>query len=187
LADGPSDFDVPHRLVAGGTFRGPMGLRASALYRGESGRPFTPGFRAGVDADADGHAGNEVAFIDASLPGVAEVMAAHPCLQSSTGRFAARNSCRAAAVHTIDLSVGADLVRRGGTSIGLVAELVDMLGAHRRMPDSALYLIDESRQLTRDAAARTVNVPLIANPDFGAALPQRYPGRMLRLGVEVNW
>ena len=35
-------------------FEAPFGIRVSGAYRFQSGRPFTPGFRPGVDADAAG-------------------------------------------------------------------------------------------------------------------------------------
>lgn len=186
-AEGPSDFDVPHRLAAGVRVAGPAGTSFGLLYGFQSGRPFTPGYRAGVDAAATGFTGPEPAFVDAALPGMDELIRQWPCLQASSGRFAARNACRAAASHSVDATIGAALFRGTGRSASLVLELVDLLESRQRVPDAALLLVDPARQLQTDLAARTVNVPLLVNPGFGEPLPQRYPGRMLRLGVELNW
>ncbi len=63
--EGTSDFDVPDRLVAGGTLTvGPdRMLSATGVVRYESGLPFTPGYRAGVDINGDGSAFNDVAWV----------------------------------------------------------------------------------------------------------------------------
>jgi hypothetical protein len=186
-ADATSDFDVPHRLVAGVSTSTSFGLRLSGLYRLESGRPFTPGFRTGVDIDASGFAGSGPAFVDIVVAGMDEIVAAWPCLQSSAGRFAARNSCRTDALHGLDVGISMELLRGSARSATVLLELFDLLESRYRAPDAALYLVDPTGTLTTDAAARTVNVPLVANPDFGEPLPQRYSGRMLRLGIALNW
>ena len=185
--DGTSDFDVPHRLVTAATYTAPGGILVQGLYRFESGLPFTPGFRAGVDADGDGFAGNEAAFVDPDLPGMAEIIADWSCLGTAAGRVIGRNTCRTDAVHSLDLGVGMEVFRRGGRSAAVRLELFDLLESRHRAPDTALYLIDPDGDLVHDTAARTVHLPLMANPDFGQPLPQRHAGRMLRLGVALNW
>ena len=61
-SEGRSDLDIPHRATAG------LSVRYSAVtltgtYRFRSAYPFTPGYRAGVDANGDGSALNDVAFV----------------------------------------------------------------------------------------------------------------------------
>jgi hypothetical protein len=57
--------------------------------------PFTPGFRAGVDANADGSSRNDPAFIDADVPGMEPLLGAWSCLSEQTG--ASRGAIPAAA------------------------------------------------------------------------------------------
>lgn len=181
--DDTSDFDVPHRGVIGAVARAPFGLTVSALYRVQSGLPFTPGFRAGVDANGDGIANNDPAFVDASVPGMSELIGQWSCL--SSGDFAARNSCRADYVQTLDASASLRLFTVSGMSASVLVEAYDLLDAERRMPDSALYLVDPTAAL--DVNGDVVSVPLVANPDFGE--PRAWPlaGRTLRLGLSLNW
>ena len=183
--EGTSDFDVPHRAVVGGSVRGPIGMRLGAVYRIQSGRPFTPGFRPGVDANADGSALNDPAFVDASVPGMAEVIAANSCL--SAGAFAERNSCRAPLVHAFDVSFAVPVFRVGGASAAFKVDAFDLTESAQEYPDAALYLIDPAGELVSDPVARTVTLPLVANPDFGKPLTRRTTGRTLRLGLSFNW
>jgi hypothetical protein len=186
-AEGTSDFDIPHRAVAGVILAGPFGARAALLYRLQSGLPFTPGFRAGVDASGDGYGGNDPAFVDPALPGMQELSAAWPCLRESSGRFAARNACRADMTHALDVSLGVQLVRIGRGAASLFVDALDLLEAERGMPDAALYLVDPAGSLGTDADARTVTVPLLVNPDFGQPLAAPTTGRRFRLGLSLNW
>jgi hypothetical protein len=183
--EGPSDFDVPHRAVAGVVAAAPFGGRVSALYRFQSGMPFTPGFRAGVDASGDGSFRNDPAFIDASLPGMVELMNEWPCLRESSGAMAARNSCRAASVHAIDVSAGVEVFRFGTGVARVMIDVFDLLESERAAPDAALYLVDPSRQLVVDE--RRVDVPLLVNTNFGEELSRPHSGRRVRLGFLVNW
>jgi hypothetical protein len=186
-AEGVSDFDAPHRLAAGVSVPLPLGLRLGAVYRAESGVPFTPGFRRGVDASGDGSMGNDPAFVDASFAGMSELMARWSCLSESRGRFAARNSCRGPATHALDLSFSIDVLRVGGGSAAITADAFDIFESARALPDGALFLVDPAGTLSIDQAARTVAVPLLLNPDFGEALVRPHAGRKLRLGFSVKW
>jgi hypothetical protein len=186
-AKGTSDFDAPHRAVLGVAYTGPAGVRVSGLYRMQSGLPFTPGFRPGVDVNADGYAGNDPAFVDLNIAGVSDLTGNWSCLRESAGRFAARNSCRTGVVHTVDLGVGLSLFRIGGATTELMLEAFDLLEADASVPDAALYLIDPAGSLVVSGDGRSVTLPLLANPSFGEPLALRQPGRRLRLGFSLKW
>ena len=186
-ADGTSDFDIPHRAIAAVSMNGPAGSRIGASYRFQSGMPFTPGYRAGVDAGGDGSARNDPAFVDASMPGMAELFGRWSCLSESSGAIAKRNSCRGAATHALDVSVGFQFGQVAGTAASLVLDVFDLLESERTQPDAALYLVNPAGALTRDAAARTINVPLVLNSNFGEELVRPHGGRKLRLGLSLNW
>lgn len=185
-AEGTSDFDVPHNASAAVLLDLPLGVRLSGAYRFQSGRPFTPGFRDGIDADAGG-AGTDPAFIDAAMPGIESLMSEWDCLSSAEGTFAARNSCRSDAVHALDLRAALTLFRRGGRQATIIVDAFNVLDTWHEQPDAALYLIDPAGSLAFDSEARTVDVPLLVNPDFGEPLVRRHAGRRLRLGLSVNW
>lgn len=186
-ADGTSDFDVPHRAAAGVFYDAPIGLRLSALFRVESGRPFTPGFRYGVDANGDGAFGNDPAFIDAAVPGMGELLAEWSCLAEATGAFVQRNGCRAESVTALDLGARLRVVRVAGAAASVIVEALGLLDSGMRIPDTAVYLVDPEVGLVTDTGARTVDVPLLANLNFGKDLVRRESGRRFRLGISLNW
>jgi hypothetical protein len=187
--EGVSDLDVPHRAVAGAEARLPLpgGLRLAALYRYESGAPFTPGYRDGVDANGDGWASNDPAYIDPSVPGMDALLGARPCLASQSGRFAARNSCRGDAVHSLDARLSVQLFRIRGQPAELVVDGLNLVASEIGIPDRAVHLVDANAELVWDEAAGRVTVPLVANPAFGTPLLSYTPARTLRIGFRVNY
>jgi len=185
-AEGRSDLDIPHRLAAGAEVAvGPV--RIAGVYRYRSGTPFTPGFREGVDANGDGSGLNDPAFVDDAIPGIDELIARWDCLRDQVGRFAERNACRAPGVHTIDARIAVSMLRLGSYRAEIVLDALNVLDSDIADPDAALYLVDSSRSLTVNQATGVVEVPLVANPHFGEPLVRRTPGRMLRLGIRVNY
>lgn len=186
-SDGTSDFDVPHRATAGVLWSAPAGIRLGAAYRVQSGRPFTPGFRAGVDANGDGVAGNDPAFIDESAAGMDALMSSWPCLRESAGGFAHRNACRTDVVHALDINVAVPLIRFGGGVASARIDVFDALESSQDVPDTALYLIDPAAVLVSDPVARTVRLPLVTNENFGEPLANRHSGRIVRVGLSINW
>jgi len=183
--DGVSDFDVPHRLVLGAELA--FGAaRLAGFYGLQSGRPFTPGFRDGVDANADGSWRNDPAFVDDQVAGIPDLLAAWDCLRTQVGGFAERNSCRGPAKRTLDLRLVVGPFRLG-YPVEIVMDAMNLLDAELADVDRALYLVDQSQSLTRDAATGLVTVPLVVNPDFGTPIRRYGSGRYLRFGVRVNY
>jgi hypothetical protein len=181
--DGRSDLDVPHRATLGAEWaRGRV--RVAALLRVRSGAPFTPGFRDGVDANGDGAWGNDPAFVSDTVAGAVDLIAGS-CLRGQIGRFAQRNSCRGPAVASFDVRVGVRDVRLLGASAEVVVEGLNLIATGEGVVDRALYLVDPSRSLTTSAGG-VVNVPLIANQNFGSLLVRRSPGAAVRLGLRVS-
>jgi len=181
-----SDFDTPHRLVLGAEVSSDVlgGIRAAALYRYRSGYPFTPGFRDGVDANADGSMRNDPAFIDPDLPGFAAVADAHACIRTQVGRFAGRNSCRADAERSVDLRLAIGLYRTETRSAEIVLDALNLFASGAEFRDHALLLVDPNRELVHDGT--TTRVPLVLNPAFGAPLLRTTPGEMFRIGIRVT-
>ncbi len=179
--DAPADFDVPHRLVLGAGIRGPLGTHLAALYRYRSGLPFTPGFAAGIDANADGTAGNDPAYVDPALAGMSALTARWSCLASQQGHFAARNSCRAPAVQSLDVRATLDLFRFGAGHVQATFDGLDLVQSDTGILDSALLQIDPAGTLTGN------HLPLAVNPRFGTIIGRQAPGRIFRVGLSFNW
>ena len=183
-ADGVSDFDRPHRAVGALTmYFGPVST--SALYRFESGAPFTPGYRLGVDANADGSMRNDVAYVPSGAE-VGSVANEWPCLDDQADGFAARNSCRAGDRHTLDARVQIRVGSFGGRQARFTIEGFNLIEAKDALLDDALLLIDPSGSISESPDGSTVTLPTIVNPGFGRSLYHTGRGRMIRIGFRVG-
>jgi hypothetical protein len=183
--DGVSDFDVPHRFVFGTELAFPV-FRIAAYYGFRSGRPFTPGFRDGVDANADGAWRNDPAWVDDGVAGVSDLFTSWECLRTQVGGFVDRNSCRGPTRQALDLRLALGPFRIG-YPIELVLDAMNLLDTEFADVDRALYLVDPAGALVRDPATGVVTVPLVANPNFGNAMRRYGSGRYLRIGIRVNY
>lgn len=180
-SEGTSDFDVRHRAAASSSLTyGPATMSAS--YRFRSGRPFTPGYRLGVDANGDGSFENDVAFVDAAT--VDPLLASWACLSDQLGGFAARNSCRGPSEHALDLRVAVGLGRIGGRGASLVLDALNLVEGKDGVVDDALLLVDPTGTLATSPGS--VTLPLIVNPDFGRVLYPSTRGRQLRIGFRIG-
>jgi hypothetical protein len=184
---GRSDFDVPHRLVVGAEAHLGARARLAALYRWHSGYPFTPGFRDGVDANGDGSARNDPAFVIDTVAGAASVIAANACLGSQVGHLAERNSCRDPAAGELDLRLAIVVAHLGGAATELTFDAFGLARSGADVMDHALYLVDRTRALTTNALTGVTSVPLVANPDFGQMLIKTDPGVAFRVGLRVGF
>ena len=162
-------------------------LRLAGLLRYQSGLPFTPGFRDGVDANGDGSWSNDPAFVSDTVSGAADVLSQWSCVQQQVGKFAARNSCRGPAMMSVDARAVLHLFTVGGAPADLVVDGINLVATNRGVVDRALYLVDPTQSLTTNAATGVVTVPLVANPNFGKLLAKRVPAVMVRAGLRVNF
>lgn len=189
-AQGVSDFDVPHRVVASAEYRGggrtAISLGARLRYR--SGLPFTPGFRPGVDINGDGAGNNDPGYLDGSISGLSTALSAAGCSLAAVNGFLQRNSCREEAVTALDLRFQIGLPARfsDGSHLSLVVDAFNVIGSALGVVDRALVLVDPTRPLTSGPSG-LVNVPLIANPNFGKLLSRRADPRMIRVGVRMEY
>jgi hypothetical protein len=185
---GRSDFDVPHRAAVGAMFSRPLGtvaLEAGMIYHMQSGLPFTPGFRPGVDASGDGSGFNDPAFIDDAVAGMGDLIDRWDCLRQNVGGWTLRNACRAENVQTLDARVALGLGFAGGRRAQLVLEGTGLIGAGGSPVDAALYRIAAGAPLVE--ADGVIRLPLVANPNFGEPILRRSTGRALRIGVQLQF
>ncbi len=182
-----SDLDVPHRVLVAGAWRpgrdGP--LEVAVAYRLRSGRPFTPRVATGVDANGDGDAGNDPAFIDAALAGMPALLGAHDCLADQVGGFAARNSCRGDLAQRLDLRLELRVARLARARVLLVLDALDVVATETGRLDDALLLVDRTGTLTRDPLTGVTTVPYIVNPRFGQLLADRSAGVLWRASLRI--
>lgn len=187
-AEGTSDFDVPHRLAVGLSWRASrdQGFGIAVLYRFRSGYPFTAGFRSGIDANGDGSGYNDPAFVDDTLPGMADAVALWGCLDERQSGFARRNACREPGVHAVDLRASWTIGGRGRTRFELYADALNLIATDLSDPDRALLLVDPAAPLVDNPGAGTIAVPLTVNPQFGQKLTGRAGARILRVGARIG-
>lgn len=187
-SDGTSDRSAPHRGLAAIEWAPSASgaLRIGAVYRVRSGTPFTPGFRAGVDANGDGDGYNDPAYIDAAAPGMAALLQAHPCLRDHAGGFAPRNSCRGDLQQRLDLRASVRLTGGTGAGVHLVIDAMDVVSAATGRPDGAVFLVDRTGAVATSALTGVTTMPLTVNPAFGEVLADRSPGVLWRVGLRIG-
>ncbi|MEX0837642.1 MAG: hypothetical protein WD101_04870, partial [Gemmatimonadota bacterium] len=186
-AEGRSDFDRPNRVTASALFPVPSlpGTSVSATYRFESGRPFTPRYRYGVDANGDGSWENDVPFVP-QPEDLGEVYDAWDCLRNQAGGFAVRNSCRGPSSHHMSARLQIGFGALGGQRASLFVEGLNLLESEDGVIDEALVLVDPDAPLTYAQGDTRVTVPLTVNPTFGEVLLPTTRGRMLRVGLRIG-
>jgi len=75
----------------------------------------------------------------------------------------------------------------GPYPISVLVEGLNLIDPEEALVDRALVRVDETRSLLVDPTSGVVNVPLIANPNFGKPIAQRGFGRFVRIGARVNY
>jgi hypothetical protein len=182
--EGTSDLDVPHRVAVGFLARA-SALTLTGTYHFRSAFPFTAGYRAGVDANGDGSALNDASFVPED-EAVLDLGRKWGCLKRSLERFAKRNGCRGGGVHALDVRLGLALFGSRGRQWELVVDGFNLLESYEGPRDTALLLVDGSRQVTMDPITGDLHVPITVNPRFGRRLISTGPGRMFRVGFRFG-
>jgi hypothetical protein len=121
-----SRWEIPHRIIANGTFTLPSKTALTLVYTGNSGQPFTYYYT--TDENADGQANdavyvprdvrdvNQIRFQNTTSGGVTTTIAQQQdaleafinkvsCLNNQRGQIMSRNSCRAPWQNVIDFSL----------------------------------------------------------------------------------
>jgi hypothetical protein len=172
--EGRSDLDIPHRLALLARLELGTSLPVSlgARFRFQSGLPYTPGFRYGVDVNGDGSGGNDPApasNVDGCDAGVSG--------------FATRNACRAEATKALDLHAGLS-INFAGRRLALMVDVFNLVSSEQGIVDRAAVLINPDGNLT--SVGGEVTLPLITNENFGQLLSRRNDPRLLRIGLRLE-
>jgi hypothetical protein len=140
---GPADFNRVHTIVASPMIDAPLGLQVSVIYRGFSGRPYTPRFQTDVNGDG---AANDRAYVptaaevaqmtlvtDSSAGShtgaemLEHVIGSSSCLRRARGRFVARNACRNPWQHVLDARVAKSVRIVHAQRAEIVADVFNVL------------------------------------------------------------
>ena len=89
-------------------------------------------------------------------------------------------------MHALDVRLSLFLLGFRGGPLELVVEGFNLLESKVGLRDTALLLVDGSRQLSIDPTTGDVNVPVTVNPRFGRKLTSTSAGRMLRIGFRFG-
>jgi Carboxypeptidase regulatory-like domain len=141
----PSKFDVPHRVVASGTYTFPTKTDVSFTFFGESGVPFE--YVYGSDINGDGSTANDLVYVPKDAHDPNEILfqqngnlspamqadsleafiSAHGCLNSQRGTIMKRNSCRSPWTKVLNASVRQSLPTMRGQNFMLQLDIFNFL------------------------------------------------------------
>lgn len=141
----PSKFDVPHRVVASGTYSFPSKTDVSFTFFGESGIPYE--YIYGSDLNGDGSSGNDLIYVPTDAHLASEILfqpngtltpaaqadaleqfiSSHECLNSQRGRIMTRNSCRSPWTKIMNTSVRQSLPTLRGQNFILQLDVFNFL------------------------------------------------------------
>ena len=146
----PSKFDVPHRVIASGTYSFASKTDVSVSFVGESGVPFE--YVYGSDINGDGSTANDLVYVPTDAHLASEILfqtngnlsianqqdsleafiSAHECLNSQRGKIMLRNSCRTPWTKFMNASVRQSLPTLNGHNFILQLDIFNFLNLLNR-------------------------------------------------------
>ncbi len=189
---GPADFSRTHTIVVSPSVELPWGFNLSAIYRGFSGRPYTPRYQ--FDMNGDGQANDRVYVPTAAevgslnLPADAALRTGTPaavlerligendCLREARGRFVGRNACRNPWQNVLDARVSKKFRTLGTQSVELVADFFNVLNGIDRDWGRRLEVASADAVLLAPSgfSAATQKFAYRVNENFGTATPSQF-------------
>ncbi len=141
----PSKFDVPHRVIGGGTYTFPTKTDVSFSFVGESGVPFE--YVYGSDINGDGSTANDLVYVPTDAHLASEILfqqngnltpamqadsleafiSSQECLNSQRGKIMLRNSCRTPWTKFMNASVRQSLPTLRGQNFILQLDIFNFL------------------------------------------------------------
>lgn len=132
-------WEIPHRVIATGTYTLPIKTAITLIYAGNSGQPFT--YYYSTDENADGQA-NDAVYVPRDVRNVNEIrfnpttgstaatvaqqqdaldayISSVACLNKQRGQIMTRNSCRAPWQNVVDLSIRQPIRTLKGQNLSL--------------------------------------------------------------------
>lgn len=149
-----SKFDVPHRIIANGTYSFPSKTDVSFIFTGESGVPFD--FVYSGDMNGDGSTSNDLIYVPLDARNTAEIQFAtngsgataltpaqqaaafenfisnNECLNSARGTIMQRNTCRTPWTRRLDVDFRQALPTIAGQNLLLQLDIFNFLNLLNR-------------------------------------------------------
>ena len=185
----PSNFEIPHRIVAHGSYRAELLRNAptdiSLIYVGESGRPYSYVYAG--DVNGDGSPNNDLIYVPkdasevrflsgdpvASWNALNEFIESVECLREARGRVLERNACREPWTHRIDVRLAQTLPLSFGHAIELTVDVLNFAnllnrdwGKSRFVPNQNDELLSAPGGAVPDAQGRVGVNPFSPRPKF---------------------
>jgi hypothetical protein len=175
----PSKFDVPHRVIAGGTYSFASKTDVSVSFIGESGVPFE--YVYGSDINGDGSTANDLVYVPTDAHVASEIqfvqngnltpamqadsldafISAHECLNSQRGKIMLRNSCRTPWTKFMNGSVRQSLPTLHGHNFILQLDIFNVLNLlNKRWGAQDLGSSNSPSLLTRRSTVAAAGQPL---------------------------
>ncbi|MDQ6870524.1 MAG: carboxypeptidase regulatory-like domain-containing protein [Gemmatimonadota bacterium] len=175
----PSKFDVPHRVIAGGTYSFASKTDVSFSFIGESGVPFE--YVYGSDINGDGSTANDLVYVPTDARVASEILfqqngnltpamqadsleafiSAHECLNSQRGKIMLRNSCRTPWTKFMNTSVRQSLPTLRGHNLILQLDIFNFLNLlNKNWGAQDLGSSNSPSLLTRRSAVAAPGQPL---------------------------
>jgi hypothetical protein len=194
---GASDFERRHTFVANALWEAPAGVHVGAIYRLQSGNPYTPSVNG--DLNGDGDATNDRPYLpDPDDPsGVRfatpedrelyrEALAGEECLRESVGEIISRNTCRDPMWHSVDLKLRRALPTFAGQRAELVVDLFNVLDGLGI--DAGEFVEVEDRLFTAEGFdAETGETVLSVNGGFGREIPVGFQPFQFRAQLGIRY
>ena len=189
---GPADYSRTHTVIFSPSLELPWGFQVSAIYRGFSGRPFTPRYQ--IDVNGDGQSNDRVYVPTATeiatlvLPADAAIatgtpastleslIAGNACLNDARGGFVGRNACRNPWQNVLDARIAKRFRTIGTQNVELVADFFNVLNGLDRDWGRRLEVATTDAILLNPIAfnATTQKFSYRVNPTFGRATPSQF-------------
>lgn len=197
---GPSKTERRHVFVTNFLWSLPADFSLSAIYRAQSGNPFTPSVQG--DLNGDGTDDNDRPFLpdpdnpaaggyafegSGDLSAYRDLLSEFSCLQESVGSIVSRNTCRNPSWHSVDIKVTKKFRTVGDQSFEVVADFFNVLDGLGISAGEFTFFEDEVFQVEDyDPETRTVTV---ATGDFGREIPVGFEPFQFQaqLGVRYNF
>jgi Carboxypeptidase regulatory-like domain len=175
----PSKFDVPHRIIAGGTYSFASKTGVSFTFVGESGVPFE--YVYGSDINGDGSTANDPVYVPTDAHVATEILflqngnltplmqqdsleafiSAHECLNSQRGKIMLRNSCRTPWTKFLNVSVRQSLPTLRAQNFILQLDIFNFLNLlNKNWGAQDLGSSNSPSLLTRRSAVAVTGQPL---------------------------
>ncbi|HXF95790.1 MAG TPA: TonB-dependent receptor, partial [Gemmatimonadales bacterium] len=192
---GPSRFERRHVFVANLLYRAPFGLRVSALWRLQSGTPWTPVVNG--DVNGDGVLFNDRAYVGTNLEFASaadrarmdSLIQKHECLRDQVGRIAARNSCRNPWFNSLDLRLSYDLPTVRGQRVEVLLDLFNVLNGLNERWGRFMGVFGSRQNLLNAQSynAATGNVVYSVPATFGEEQPMGFDPFQYQMQLGVRY